>query len=227
VLLSTTLANVEQARGQLAATNAQLLATQALLEDSVRDRERLRIARELHDLIGHKLTALQLNLQVAGRVMKAPHPSELDTARGIAGEILKDIRNVVAYVPMQPGVSIDAALVELARAFPRSLVRVEIARDVRVDDMETAQCILRGAQEATSNAVRHGQATDIVISLAHVAGELVLSVQDNGVGMLGAQPGFGLASVESRVRELGGRLELRAIEPRGTELRLLMPRPSI
>jgi signal transduction histidine kinase len=221
LLLSATLLQAEQARAELAAINSQLLATQALLHESVRDRERLRIARELHDLIGHKLTALQLNLQVAART--AAGSREVETAREIAGGILNDIRNVVAYVPASSGVPLTAALQELARAFPASLVHVDAAPDAHIEDLELAQHILRCAQEATSNAIRHGRATRIDISLRQESGELVLAVIDNGAGLGGAGPGFGLASIEARVRELGGRFSLGAAGSGGTALRIAIP----
>lgn len=220
LLLAATLLQAEESRSELAAINAQLLTTQVLLQESVRDGERLRIARELHDLIGHKLTALQLNLQVAART---PGSREVETARDIAGGILSDIRNVVAYVPATSGVPLASALHELARSFPASLVHVRASPEVRIDDLDLAQHILRCAQEATSNAIRHGHATRIDISLDRRDGELVLAVIDNGAGLGGAAPGFGLSSIEARVRELGGRFTLGAGGSGGTALRISIP----
>jgi len=220
LLLAATLLQAEQARAELGTINAQLLTTQVLLQESVRDGERLRIARELHDLIGHKLTALQLNLQVAARTAGS---REIDTARDIAGGILSDIRNVVAYVPAISGVPLAAALYELARSFPASLVHVQAAPEVRIDDLDLAQHILRCAQEATSNAIRHGRATRIDISLDRQDGDLVLAVIDNGAGLGAAAPGFGLSSIEARVRELGGRFTLGAGGSGGTALRISVP----
>lgn len=222
LLLTATLLQAELARADLVAINAQLLTTQALLQESVRDRERLRIARELHDLIGHKLTALQLNLQVAARTV-ATNSREIETAKDIAGGILSDIRNVVAYVPTSSGVPLTAALNELARSFPASFVHVEVSPDAHIEDLELAQHILRCAQEATSNAIRHGRATRIDISLRQEPGELVLGVVDNGAGLGSAAPGFGLASIEARVRELGGRFTLGADGSGSTALRIAIP----
>ncbi len=220
LLLAATLLQAEQSRAELAEINSQLLTTQVLLQESVRDGERLRIARELHDLIGHKLTALQLNLQVAARTAGS---REIETARDIAVGILSDIRNVVAYVPATSGVPLAAALHELARSFPASLVHVQASPAARIDDLDLAQHILRCAQEATSNAIRHGRATRIDISLESRDGELVLAVIDNGAGLGDAAPGFGLSSIEARVRELGGRFTLGAGASGGTALRIAIP----
>ncbi|HEU4530051.1 MAG TPA: sensor histidine kinase [Steroidobacteraceae bacterium] len=222
MLLAHALTQADQARAELASINARLLATQALLQESARDRERLRITRELHDLIGHKLTALQLNLQVAQRTGAGASP-EVSRARDIAAGILTDVRNVVAFVPLDSGVSLQAALSELANSFPGSLVRVTVAPQVRVDDMERAQAVLRCAQEATSNAIRHGRATHIDITLEQKDGALALSIVDDGTGLSDPTPGFGLASIRSRVEEMGGQLALGPASPRGTELRIEIP----
>ena len=222
MLLAHALTQADQARAELAAINARLLATQALLQESARDRERLRITRELHDLIGHKLTALQLNLQVAQRT-GAGASAEVARARDIAAGILTDVRNVVAFVPIENGIALEAALSELARSFPQSLVRVHVAAPVRVDDVERAQAVLRCAQEATSNAIRHGQASRIDITLELMDGALALSIVDDGTGLRDATPGFGLASIRSRVEEMGGRLALEQASPRGTALRIEIP----
>src|SRR5690606_24860890 len=87
--------SAERSRDALARVNADLLATRALLADSARDAERLRMARELHDVAGHKLTAMRLNLrslladpQLAGR-------HELAVAERLSGELMADIRQVV------------------------------------------------------------------------------------------------------------------------------------
>ena len=82
---------------------------------------------------------------------------------------------------------------------------------------------MRCAQEATSNAIRHGQASRIDITLELRDGALTLSIVDDGTGLRDATPGFGLASIRSRVEEMGGRLALEQASPRGTALRIEIP----
>src|SRR5690554_2997038 len=82
--------SAERARDRLALVNADLLATRALLADSARDAERLRFARELHDVAGHKLTALTLNLRALAEQQQAGAPEELRVARQLAAELMDD-----------------------------------------------------------------------------------------------------------------------------------------
>src|SRR5690606_35877122 len=79
----------ERSRDELAQVNAHLLATRSLLEESARDGERLRLARELHDVSGHKLTALKLQLALLARD-PAGAPPAVATAAMLAGELLED-----------------------------------------------------------------------------------------------------------------------------------------
>ncbi|MEL2266475.1 histidine kinase, partial [Klebsiella pneumoniae] len=79
----------------LARVNADLLATRALLADSARDAERLRLARELHDVAGHKLTAMRLNLRALAADPVLAGREGLVLAEQLSGELLADIRQVV------------------------------------------------------------------------------------------------------------------------------------
>ncbi|HEY4531242.1 MAG TPA: histidine kinase dimerization/phosphoacceptor domain-containing protein, partial [Luteimonas sp.] len=87
--------SAERARDRLALVNADLLATRALLADSARDAERLRVARELHDVAGHKLTALTLNLRALATDPQLRERPELRIAQQLCGELMGDIRGVV------------------------------------------------------------------------------------------------------------------------------------
>ncbi|HWS26984.1 MAG TPA: histidine kinase dimerization/phosphoacceptor domain-containing protein, partial [Xanthomonadales bacterium] len=100
----------EQARAELAQTHAQLLATQRLLEDSARSGERLRLSRELHDVAGHKLTALKLNLRLLQRDPLLAQCDEVRIAATLADELLQDIRAVVSELRKHDGIDLAAAI---------------------------------------------------------------------------------------------------------------------
>ena len=109
--------SAEDARDRLARVNADLLATRALLADSSRDAERLRVARELHDVAGHKLTALRLNLRAL--VADEDAVPQLKLAEQLSAELLGDIRGVVHALRDVDGLDIGTALRALAAPFPR------------------------------------------------------------------------------------------------------------
>src|SRR5687767_11576678 len=118
--------SAEQARDRLVLVNADLLATRALLADSARDAERLRVARELHDVAGHKLTALTLNLRALAADPALAQRHELDIAQRMSAELLGDIRNVVQALRDSTGLDLGTALRALAAPMPRPSLELTI-----------------------------------------------------------------------------------------------------
>ena len=96
----------ESSRDELAAVNAHLLATRSLLEESARDRERLRLARELHDVAGHKLTALKLQLAALAPRPPGDRPPVVLRAATLAEELLDDMRGVVGQMRIDEGLDL-------------------------------------------------------------------------------------------------------------------------
>jgi signal transduction histidine kinase len=197
----------ERARDELARVNAHLLATRSLLEESARDGERLRLARELHDVSGHKLTALKLQLALLAR-NPAEAPPAVTTAAGLAGELLDDLRGVVGQLRKHEGLDLKRAIEELAAPLPKPRVHIEIAADTRVDDVEQAQALLRTAQEALTNAARHSNAEHVWLTLTRAQGRIVLDVRDDGRGSAAIRPGNGLNGMRERLEAIGGGLVL-------------------
>lgn len=218
-------------RAQLAAeelrmVNASLLATRSLLEESARDQERLRLSRELHDIAGHKLTALKINLEVWRRAHPESAP-EIDTAIVVSDELLRDIRGVVAQLRAHDGIDLERALRALAAQWPRPRVELELEADLRVPSLEQAEALLRIAQEAITNAARHGQASAVRLALSADADGLQLLVEDNGRGLPAHwRAGNGLRGMQERLAALGGSLDVNNREPQGLKLRAQLPAPA-
>ncbi|HYL05778.1 MAG TPA: histidine kinase dimerization/phosphoacceptor domain-containing protein, partial [Thermoanaerobaculia bacterium] len=115
------------ARAALATANAELRAVQEILADSSRMAERLRIAHELHDALGHRLTALTLNLEAALQRTAGPAKASVETAQALARELLGDVRDIVADFQARDGVHVAHALQTLVGAVPRPRVHLQIA----------------------------------------------------------------------------------------------------
>ncbi len=142
-------------------TEARLTeVAQALLAKSSRLAERLRIAHELHDLIGHHLTALSLNLEVAGGKAKA----HIETSQGLAKELLSDVREAVGSL-RAGGLELSGAIVVLVQDIPTPKVHVEVADALKIDDPQRAQVLLRVVQEVITNTVRHARAENLWLRL--------------------------------------------------------------
>ena len=118
----------EQTAEDLQQTNAHLLATRSLLEESARDHERLRLARELHDVAGHKLTALKLNLTALERSDDHGAQPSIKVASQLATELLDDIRGVVAQIRQHDGLDLRQALTQLIAPLPSPRIHLTCAR---------------------------------------------------------------------------------------------------
>jgi signal transduction histidine kinase len=198
----------ERTRDELAQVNAHLLATHSLLEESARDRERLRLARELHDVAGHKLTALKLQLALLARD-PAGAPPAVSTAATLADELLGDIRGVVSQMRQNDGLDLRRAIEELAAPIPRPKVHLDLSADARVDDLAQAQALLRVAQEGLTNAARHSSAENIWLRLMRDRDRdrFVLEIRDDGRGAKSLRIGNGLRGMCERIEGLGGGIE--------------------
>lgn len=212
-----------RAREDLAHTHAELLATQRLLEDSARSGERLRLSRELHDVAGHKLTALRLNLRLLERDPGLAQREELRVCSQLAEELLGDIRGVVSELRKHEGIDLPAAVRTLAAQIPGVEFRVDIDPALRVSDVATAETLLRCTQEAITNALRHGRARRIEIQCRAGEGGVELRIGNDGAPLAALHEGNGLTGMRERLASLGGALQLRPREGGGAELLASVP----
>lgn len=209
----------ERANALLAAANAELLATRSLLEEGARDGERLRLSRELHDVAGHTLTALQLHLELARRLPDADQrAARLDAAQQLADSLLREIRGVVSQLRRHDGIDLPTALRALCQGFPGVVVQLDVDAALRVTDVERAEALLRAVQEALTNAVRHGRARQVKVRLWRDGDTVRLEVVDNGQGTAAIQPGHGLTGMRERLMAHAGDLHWNSAPGRGLRL---------
>ena len=220
-LLATYARRIEEARDDLTHINADLLATRALLAESSRSNERFRVARELHDVAGHKLTALRLNLRALARAQ--PDTPALAVAEQLSAELMQDIRDVVRTLRAEDGLDIAPALAALGAPFARPRTVLHLAEDLRVEDASVAEAIVRCVQEATTNAAKHGDAQTLTVHLARTREGLSLNIHDDGRVAAGWQPGNGLLGMRERVEEAGGTLDFTASADRGMQIHVRFP----
>ncbi|MFD0898777.1 sensor histidine kinase [Actinomadura sediminis] len=186
---------------RLAVANAELRAATELLAESSRSGERLRIARELHDLVGHQLTALVLELEVAAHRSGGPEKAHVERARGLARDLLGDVRVAVGELRGR-SVRLDRALQEIVADLPRPRVHLRVG-DVEPDETSAA-ALVRCVQEIVTNAIRHADARNLWVEVARDGDGVVLSARDDGCGTNVLRLGNGLAGMRERVAQLGG-----------------------
>ena len=216
-----------QARLALAVVNAELLATQALLADTVRGSDRQRIARDMHDVLGHHLTALKLHLDLAMRQPDIPVSAPLRTAGDVAASLLADIRVLVSRERSDSPIDLRGALALLCARIPVPRISLDMDPAIAIDSPAAAHAVFCCIQEAVSNAVRHAQAATMTIRLAcDAAGDIVIDIADDGRGSAGAPHGNGLRGIAERLTQFGGDLLAWDREPAGFALRLRVPAPG-
>lgn len=212
---------LEAANRQLRSTNAELLSTRVLLAESARAQERLSLSRELHDVCGHKLTALKITLRPRPDQTTLA-PQDWSLCQTLTDELLNDIRSVVAQLRVHEGIDLAQALAKLGQGWAVPAVAIQLDGDVRAPSVAHAATLLRVAQEGLTNAARHAQASRVEIRLEHRDDALLLTVSDNGKGNPELKRGNGLNGMTERLAELGGTLRISALDP-GLRLSAKLP----
>jgi signal transduction histidine kinase len=212
-----------QAREEQRQLNAELRATRALLAESVRINERTRISRELHDLLGHHLTALSLNLEVAGHITEGQAQEHVRQAHTLAKLLLTDVREAVSQLREGGAIDLAAALRPLVTQVPSLDIRLDMQPTLVIDDPERAHVLLRCVQEIVTNAVRHAGARHLWIEIRREQDEVVVEARDDGRGADGYVAGNGLRGMRERVAQYGGTLDIETRRGAGFRLRLAIP----
>lgn len=217
----------EHARDRLALVNADLLATRALLADSARDTERLRMARELHDVAGHKLTAMRLNLRALAGDPSYGQREQVRVAERLSGELLHDLRNVVQALRASRGLDLETALRALAAPLPTLRLDLRIDEDVQVSDPTLAETLLRLVQEALTNAARHTNAARLSVAIGREGQDVLLQIEDDGKIKGMVVEGNGIAGMRERVSAFGGSLRLDRTDRGGLRIHARLPTGSL
>lgn len=212
-----------QARDEQRRLNAELRATRMLLAESARVNERTRISRELHDLLGHHLTALSLNLEVAGHMTEGRALEHVRQAHTLAKLLLTDVREVVSQLREGDAIDLGGALLLLTERVPALAIHMNIEEPLTLDDAERAHVLLRCTQEIITNAVRHAGAHNLWIHCRREGGQIVINARDDGCGANVVIAGNGLRGMRERLRQHGGNMTIESRAGDGFRLCLQLP----
>lgn len=211
------------ARDELRRVNSELCATQSLLAENTRIAERVRIARELHDLVGHHLTALTLNLEVVTHLVDGKVLEHVQQAHSLARLLLADVREVVSDMRKDDKVNLADALHTLIAGVPKPRIHLDLPSEEVMIEPQRAQVLLRCIQEMITNSVRHAQAVNLWIRLSMTRDGLAMSARDDGIGADKVAVGNGLLGMAERLKQLGGKLEIESEPGAGFALHAWLP----
>lgn len=177
-------------------------------ETLARANERLRMAQELHDAVGHHLTALTLNLEAALQRAIGDTKRDLQKAQDLAREALADVRSIVADSDSAEHIDLASELRTLADSVPKPHTHLRFDESITAVDPARAHILLRCVQEIVTNAARHSGAENLWIDIARNEQHFEIRAHDDGRGSVSEGSGFGLRGMRSRIEGAGGQLNV-------------------
>ncbi len=213
----------------------ELLDLSAYLQ-TVREEERTRISRELHDELGQSLTALQLGLGVMEAQLPVGSPAwadHMDSLKALTDETISTVKRIASDLrpPLLDDLGLVSAMEWLLASFSK---RTGVAHALLLPDnrpqynANVSTAFFRILQEALTNVSRHGQATQVTVELIEQDAGVTLNITDNGKGMdeaaLSARKSLGLIGMRERCLLLGGRFDIASLPGEGTRIEVRIPR---
>lgn len=201
---------------------------------SVREEERSRIARELHDELGQSLTALRMDLNWLRTKCADLDPKALErlgSALGLVERTVDALRRISE--DLRPRMLDDlglAAAVEhhVTQFSERTGIACSLAMNKEEFDVDgrSATTVFRVVQEALTNVARHAAASKVAVRIEDPGGDIRLTVEDNGCGFTDARDKrtFGLLGMQERVEMIGGQLEITSVPGQGTRIEVRIPK---
>jgi len=189
LVMVTTTIKAKESREKVEMINLELISTQQLLGQAAEQAERVRIARNIHDLLGHHLTALTINLQVAGRQLeklnvgskdessKKAIKDSIEQCHSLSKLLLSDVREAVSDIRMKSNLNIKQAILAMTERLPNIKVSLDYPNDITINDVNTADVLTRCIQESITNALKHGHAKTMHIAFLQTGDLLALSIE--------------------------------------------------
>jgi len=231
VVFTRVAASEREARTALAEAN-QLLRDHAVqVEELATTKERNRLAREIHDSLGHYLTVVNVQIGAAQAILDLDRQRALDhlsNAQALTQEGLAEVRHSVAALRASPIESrpLPEALAKLAEQWNAAGLRAKfvLAGTTRPLTPQANLTLYRAAQEALTNVGKHAHASSVELYLDYCDERLIrLRIKDDGLGSVNSEGGFGLLGVRERVQLLNGAVHVRADAGEGFSLEVELP----
>ncbi len=191
-------------RISLSRTANELGTARLLLTHTAKQNERLRIARDIHDTVGHHLAALNLRLELATNLSGEELTNEIRAARALSHVLATDVRETVMNYRDLEKFDLRELLNHLGKNIPGVSINCEGLDTVRIVDPRVAESAYRSIQEATTNAVLHGTAKNVYITAYQDKERIRVTVRDDGTGCANITPGNGLKGMRERAEQVGG-----------------------
>ena len=216
---------------ELRKSNEALQEYSQKVETLSKNQERNRIAREIHDTLGHTLTGIASSVEVCQELTGDENETVqkyLRASREMALNGLEDVRRSINELrpDLVENSDLNTALKTMTERFSdaqKVKISFENTETATVFSDDEKEAIFRIVQESMTNAVRHGHCNSIDVRLTSENDTAIVTITDNGVGCAEIVPGFGIHHMRERVDMLGGNIELSPAEPHGLQVRAAIP----
>ena len=226
LVMVTTAIKEKESRQNLEMINLELISTQQLLGQAAQQAERVRIARNIHDLLGHHLTALTINLQVAGRkldLLNVATPDEsakkaikdsIEQCHSLSKLLLSDVREAVSDIRTKSSLNLEQTILAMTDRLPNINITLDYPSNISINDVNTADILTRCVQESITNALKHADAKAMHIAFSQTSELLTMTVSAELSGTIklpkagASSPKFtmgnGLKGMQERIKQLQG-----------------------
>ncbi|TDI41949.1 MAG: hypothetical protein E2P00_06690 [Acidobacteria bacterium] len=203
-----------RARRDLVKAHGELLLSRELLARASRLAERQRISRELHDLLGHDLTA---------HLTQGKAQEHVRRAQEINRKLLGDVREVVSTLRGDEIIDLRQTMERFCTTITRPTIHLAFPSDLDMDDPLRAQTMLRCVQEIITNSIRHADAANLWLEFTREGDQVALRAHDDGCGTSRVRAGSGLTGMRDRLRELGGSVHFTSQSMHGFQVDIHLP----
>jgi signal transduction histidine kinase len=223
--------NLNTSHHDLSEAHAQLQVYSKQVEQMTTIRERNRISREIHDTVGHKMTALLVQLELSKALLKLDIQKAEETilvCENLARDALQEIRLSVRtlhqeeedHLPFIPAIRKLLADFYQTTALDSAF---ELSGDPAMVPSSLQPTIIRTIQESLTNAKRHGNANSFLLKMNCTDEAITMLTKDNGQGVQSIEPGFGLINMKERIEEHGGTVFFESIVGEGFQMNVHFP----
>jgi signal transduction histidine kinase len=222
---------VEKMAAELSDANRHLSEYASQVKDLTISQERNRLAREIHDGLGHSLTTINMQIKAALAIMQN-NPEQathlLETAQQLSSDALRDVRSSVSSLREDNLNDISLVerishLLETSNSQERE-IEFKVISSPRIISPQVDVSLFRVVQEAVNNAIKHSNSTQVQIALDFgQTDQIRLTIQDNGLGTDSLEGGFGLIGMKERIRLINGTVEINTAKGQGFCIKVTVP----
>jgi signal transduction histidine kinase len=222
---------LENLAEELSEANKNLSDYASRVKDLTIIQERNRLAREIHDGLGHYLTIINMQLKAATAVIGKDNKKAekmIESATHLSSEALIDVRNSV-FALRQDSIDIKPlaerlTIIAESSSSKQQKVFLKVIGESREISPKVDLTLYRAGQEMINNAVKHSQASEIMLTLDYTDSDnILLTSRDNGIGNCSIHQGFGLLGISERVRLLNGEVDIKTSKGEGFMLNIKIP----